>query len=114
MSAEIPNDVPIFSIYEGNDVYQPLLSDFVAALRGKVSEIGKSLQGSDVNELARLCHKFCGSASTYGFPQVAAVAKQMEDLVRNGDTTDQMMLKDKLAGKFHELTQICAHVATKK
>lgn len=104
---------PIYSIYEGNEVYQPLLSDFVHALKIKISEIDKSLQDKDMNDVARLCHKLCGSASTYGFPAIAALAKQIENSVRSEIDVEHSM-RAEISIKLGYLTQMCNMVTTKE
>lgn len=107
--------LPILSLYEGDDMYESLLGEFVNTLAPRVHEMTEVLRRHDLAEMRRLVHKFRGSAATYGFPQMAGQAKLLDDKIvlllseggKPGRTLPQDFLADYLA-----FLEICSRVTT--
>ena len=76
---DVPESMPLLSIHEGNPSLQPLISRFLATVEERIKELHSALLTRSLTDLKRVAHKFRGSASTFGFPQVASSIARLED-----------------------------------
>ena len=62
---------PLLSIHENNPVLQPLIGGFMSGVLDRLGELSSAIASDDLAATKRVAHQFKGSASTYGFPQLA-------------------------------------------
>lgn len=75
----VQESLPLLSIYEGNSSLQPLIARFVTSIKDRLEEFHSSILNRDLEGVKRNSHKFRGSAATFGFPQVAASVRRVEE-----------------------------------
>lgn len=71
--------LPLLSIHEGNPTLQPLIGRFLDSISERLLELRTAVENNDIDGIKRVSHKFRGSASTFGFPQVAVSIRRVED-----------------------------------
>jgi HPt (histidine-containing phosphotransfer) domain-containing protein len=77
---------PIFSKYAGDGIVGPLLKDFVADLPAQLSALFAAAQLPDRSEANHLSHRLKGDAATYGYPELAHAAHELEQATKAGVT----------------------------
>jgi HPt (histidine-containing phosphotransfer) domain-containing protein len=75
----VPDKLPLLSIHEGNSDLQPIIPKFLETVTERLSEMKEAITQNKIDDLKSICHKFRGSASTFGFPQVATSIVRVED-----------------------------------
>lgn len=80
--------LPIISVYAGDELYRPLLEEFVTGLAHRLHEILSAAQKPDLTDMRRLSHKLRGSAAIYGFPQLVDVLHEFE---LNPESADELV-----------------------
>lgn len=101
------SDAPIVSRFIDDEIYRPLLVEFVSELAGHVSEIRTAVEAGQLAEACRLGHRLKGAAATYGFPELAAAASAIEDLILRANKTGQTVevpVVAKLVEQVHVIT----------
>jgi PAS domain S-box-containing protein len=67
-----------------------IIPGFVAGLPFKVSQMNNFLASKDLVALQLLVHQLLGSASGYGFPQVSEPARNVQRLIRGGNSVESI------------------------
>ena len=75
---------PIFSKYAGDSIVGPLLKDFVADLPAQLSALVAAAQQPDRSDANHLSHRLKGDAATYGYPELAHAAHELELATKAG------------------------------
>jgi HPt (histidine-containing phosphotransfer) domain-containing protein len=78
------NMQPIKSIYADDEVIAEILPDFVRNLPNYVDKIRAATGQGDRLAAARVCHDLKGSAGGYGYPQISALAEELEVTLKSG------------------------------
>lgn len=98
---------PIYSRFIDDDIYIPLLIEFAADLPGHISELAVTIGQGDGAKIARLSHRLKGAAATYGYPQLAQIAHEIEALTSNGaDPSTDLSLTHRLKELHHQLDAV--------
>ena len=76
---------------------------FAARAAGQRAELESALAAGHRDELRRLAHSLAGSAGIFGFPQISADARALEEAVDEGATMDELrrlaaLLLERLTG----------------
>jgi len=80
LTQDADNLPPISSKYAADPVIAPLLMDFVKDLPAQVNELAQAAQPQLNEERVRcLSHRLKGDAATYGYPELAHAAQQLEE-----------------------------------
>lgn len=79
LSAPANTPRPIYSKYADDDVIGPLLKEFVADLPAQLAELYAAAAQQDDRRLTNLLsHRLKGDAATYGYPELAHAAHELE------------------------------------
>lgn len=66
------------SKYHDNELYKPMIQEFLASLPERINDIKDHATKNDWNSVTKEAHKFKGAASTYGYPSLTSVAAEIE------------------------------------
>lgn len=78
--AKAESPLPIVSRFATDPVLGPILREFVTALPTQLSDIVDAAHLLDQGRVKYLSHRLKGDAATYGFPELAHVAHELEQL----------------------------------
>lgn len=84
---------PIRSLYINDPRVAPVIPEYVRALPGRVGELRLAWQDQNSDRLRKLAHQIKGTSASYGFPQIAAEAEQLEEALM-GDGFDSNKVKE--------------------
>jgi len=68
----------LLSKYHSNPMYQSIIIDFVRSFQQRLETMQALISEMDWEKLGFALHQMKGAAATYGYPQVAEIAAQME------------------------------------
>jgi len=92
--------LPILSKYAADPVIAPLLIDFARDLPAQMNELAQAAQPQlDQEKVRRLSHRLKGDAATYGYPELAHAAQQIEE--RAGALGQDPALLTRLLAALH-------------
>jgi HPt (histidine-containing phosphotransfer) domain-containing protein len=73
-----------------------LVPKFLARCRRTVTEFQGAVQSHDFVVARRIGHALFGTASSYGFHELAVIGKEIEQAARSGDSAALQELADRL------------------
>lgn len=76
------HDEPLLSIYANDAAVADILPLFVANVPKYLDNLARACEAQDWAMAARVCHDLKGTAGGYGYPDIGAVAKQLEAEVK--------------------------------
>ncbi|MBL8879757.1 MAG: Hpt domain-containing protein [Phycisphaerales bacterium] len=68
--------------------FYELVQEFVDSLPARVQELNAACERRDLTTLRTLAHRLKGAGGSFGYPQISALAAQMETAYK-ADQTDQ-------------------------
>lgn len=104
------DSLPLLSIHEGNPSLQPLIARFIASIGDRLIELRDGIVKEDRDAVKRAAHKFRGSASTFGFPQVSASIRRVEDTFLQ--IPNNASASAELASAYSRLISQCARLSS--
>ena len=79
---------PLKSIYADDEAVADILPLFVANVPKYLANLSQHIATGDWAMAARVCHDLKGTAGGYGYPDIGAVAKQLEAEVKGARSMD--------------------------
>jgi len=101
------------SQFADRPVIARLLPQFVGHLEERVRMMEESLRDTQLEELRRLAHQLKGSAGSYGYPSLFALAKVLEDEARLGRVDLAATTMQRVASLCRAVVRGCADTAVK-
>ncbi len=92
---------PIISQYGSDPEMAELVTEFVNALRERVTSIENCLSTGDLSELKRIAHQLKGSCGGYGFDVIGHAAAALETSAKAAQSVEQVNQE------VNELIQMC-------
>jgi HPt (histidine-containing phosphotransfer) domain-containing protein len=69
---------PIFSRFSDDEEMVELVEFFIRELQHRMHALSRALETGNADELRTLAHQLKGAAGGYGFPEISACAKTLE------------------------------------
>jgi signal transduction histidine kinase/FixJ family two-component response regulator len=92
------------SLDEREDIrYQELVQRFVAGLPDYVREIASGLEREDWESVGSLSHQLKGMGGSFGFPEITAVASQLQQQLRDGSHDQASLTTRELLDLLHAI-----------
>ncbi len=79
---------PLFSTFQNDPVISKVLHTFIQHLPESVNVIRKMISEKKWEDAAGACHRLKGTSSGYGYPLLAELVAQLEDVLRDSVTPD--------------------------
>ncbi len=89
----------------------PLIERFIVSVPGRLQELRDVILQRNAEDVRRVAHKFRGSASTFGFPQIAAIIKGVEEVFLRQQVSASVDME--LLGQFNRLVKQCTRMSTR-
>ncbi|MEM1166454.1 MAG: Hpt domain-containing protein [Planctomycetota bacterium] len=80
-----PNATPLRSEFADDPDMAELIELFVAEMPDRVSELHRSLESGDIDQLESIAHQLKGACGGYGFEVIGHAAAALEQVVRSGE-----------------------------
>ena len=77
-----PPQKAVSHLLEDDPDLQDIVEEFVAALPERVEELKRAYEALDWDQLTMLAHRLKGASGSYGYPDLSAVAANMEQSFR--------------------------------
>ncbi len=74
------NHVPLFSNLKDDPRINLILETFITGLDDRIAKMRKAVNEQDLNSLKKESHRLKGTAGNYGFPDIAKIANQLENI----------------------------------
>ncbi len=81
---------PLLSIYADDAAVADILPLFIANVPKYLENLTQHIAAEDWAMAARVCHDLKGTAGGYGYPDIGAVAKQLEAEVKGARSKDNL------------------------
>lgn len=72
---------------ELQDLYISSFPDKITVLKSKLAELPQGPSSAALEELKSAVHKLAGSAGSYGFPEIANLARNIEAVIKSDDSS---------------------------
>lgn len=95
---------PLKSLFHDDPRVAPVLPPFVQGLSDRIAEFTAAVESGDLPKVGRLAHTLKGTASNYGYPELADIAILIESRVKK-DNRDDMVLTD-----LQSLREVCGRI----
>lgn len=86
----VTTNEPLKSIYADDAAVADILPLFIANIPKYLENLTKHIASGDWAMAARVCHDLKGTAGGYGYPDIGAVAKQLEAEVKGARSLDNL------------------------
>ena len=77
-----PPQKAVSHLLEDDPDLRDIVEEFVAALPERVEELRRAYEALDWDQLTMLAHRLKGASGSYGYPDLSAVAANMEQSFR--------------------------------
>ena len=101
LSKEDRDGEPLRSLYADDDLIADILPAFVTNLPKYLDSLKVAVEGSDLVAAARTCHDLKGTAGGYGYPQIGALAEELEKEIKGSQHIAT------IARLLQDLTRLC-------
>jgi CheY-like chemotaxis protein/HPt (histidine-containing phosphotransfer) domain-containing protein len=103
-STEISGVTPAISEFAQDEDLSGILDDFVSGLPGKLEVMREDLENGCFPQLCRKAHQLKGAGGGYGYPQLTAIARELESASVQEDREIATL-------KFREMVLFCQRIA---
>ncbi len=93
---------PLRSVYAGDADMAELIELFVGEMPDRIAMLNDALADNDLEMLAGFAHQIKGAGGGYGFPDITAASRRVEDLAR-----DESSDVDAVRRSVDELVDLC-------
>ena len=97
----LPGDAPLRSIYADDDMIAEILPAFVHNMPKYVEQLRTLVGRREWSAAAKVCHDLKGTSGGYGYPQIGALAHQLEVEIKG---SCQLPLIEQY---LHAVTKLC-------